>query len=162
MVSHLNRGTSAITVFGHQITLLEKDAKMTKLYYANPSRTLFRPLALLYLAMVLVLGSIAYGYASSAVLDPSMAGEGQQAISGFNVQNINHLLSPADPAKIAAVQFEINSSDAAAGNVYVAVNENAKLTSCEHTSGYTWVCEFMPGNQPTVAEISSLRVIASE
>jgi hypothetical protein len=151
--------------FGHQITFFERATKMTKqLYPNNTKRGLFRPLALLYLALVLVIGSITYGYASTTVLDPSAGGNGAQAISGFNVENISHKLSPADPTQIASIQFEIASgaSTSPAGSVYIKINDDANFTKCEPTTGNTWNCEFAAGSQPSVAAISNLRVIASE
>jgi hypothetical protein len=137
---------------------------MTKQHSLNNSRGLFRPLALLYLALVLVVGSIAYGYASSSVLDPTPGGGGASAISGFDVENISHRLSPANPTQIASVQLEVTSgaSTSPAGSVYIKVDDGAGFTRCEPTTGNTWNCTFAPGNQPSVASISSLQVIAAE
>ncbi|MBN2502075.1 MAG: hypothetical protein JXB38_14930 [Anaerolineales bacterium] len=143
---------------------------MTKQFLSNKSRGLdrisglLRPLALLYLALVLVVGSIAYGYASTTVLDPSTGGDGVQAISGFNVENISHKLSPADPTQITSIQFEVTSSASTspAGSVYIKVNDDANFTKCEPTTGNTWSCDFTTGSQPSVGAISNLRVIASE
>ena len=137
---------------------------MTKHFHLNKSRGLLRPLALLYLALVLVVGSIAYGYASSTVLDPSAGGDGAQVISGFNVENISHKLSPANPIQITSIQLEITSSASTspARSVYIKVDDAANFTKCELTTGKTWNCVFTPGNEPSVAGISNLRVIASE
>ena len=143
---------------------------MTKHFHSNLSQGLnrtsgfFRPLALLYLAVVLVVGSIAYGYASTSVLNPSTGGDGTQAISGFTIGNISHKLSSTNPTQITSIQFEITSkaSTAPAGSVYIKVNEDANFTKCEPTTGNTWNCEFASGNEPCVALISNLRVIASE
>ena len=137
---------------------------MTKQFHSKKSRGLLRPLALLYLALVLVVGSVAYGYASTSVLDPSAGGDGTQAISGFNVKNISHKLSPTNPTQIASIQLEITSSASTspARSVFIKVDDAANFTKCEPTTGDTWNCAFVPGNEPSVAGISNLRVIASE
>jgi hypothetical protein len=95
-----------------------------------------------------------YAFASSSS-GPKSSGEGVGAISGWTVSDIKYQLS-RDPSLVSNVSFNL---DKAAGTVSVKLNSgSATYTSCAHTHGFHWQCDFPAGVQLTTMD--EFRVIA--
>jgi len=114
------------------------------------------------LALVLVLSAVAYGFAAANNVDPSSAGDGQAAISGYTVTNIRYTLDPANPVNLSAVSFTVTPATAAQKptSVYVKlVDTGTTYTSCTNPSGDNWTCSV---TGVTAAQANQLRVIAAQ
>ncbi len=82
----------------------------------------YRILALLVLAVVL--SAATYGFADANTFDPTVAGEGENTISGYAVSDIVYALNPANPTQFASVSFNL---DADATDVYVGLGDGTDI-----------------------------------
>ncbi len=114
-------------------------------------RSLFR-IQILALMTVIVFYAT-YAYASS--WSPSTGLEGVNAISGWNVSNIQYRFEQGS-SKNTAVEFDL---DAPANAVKVSVqSSSASFFDCVNTAGTHWYCVIRP--DVGISEFDELRVIA--
>ena len=109
----------------------------------------------LFALIVLAVSFATFAFASSRTDQPA-GGEGANLVSGYDVSGVHYLLAE-DPALLAAVEFDLNSS---AHVVKVSVNSsNAGLVDCRNIGGYHWVCDF--NSSVHISDVNELRVIAT-
>jgi hypothetical protein len=119
---------------------------------------------LVIVAVVFALATVAYASAAANTVDPSKAGDGNAAVSGYTVTNVHYTLN-TDPTKIQTVQFDLGAT-AAAGNVQVGIGTGAGPSytytyyPCTVLSGTVYTCSVAGAN--TVLEVTNLRVIAAQ
>ncbi len=124
----------------------------------NINRTLKLSFVLL---VVMVLSMAIYGFAASNSVDPSAAGDGQAAISGYTISAIHYNLDAADASKIASMTFTISPAMPATGSVQVKLlSSSTSYTSCTVASGTNVTCTFTGGI--SVLSADQLRVIAAQ
>jgi len=112
----------------------------------NLMKNKFRILALLIL--VLVLGAATYGFAAANVVPDGRAGEGEGAITGYQVVNVKYTLNVGNPLLFSRVQFDlvdpITGNPAAASDVYAGTGDSVPTVtwvSCGAGSGgYDYDC----------------------
>lgn len=113
------------------------------------------------LAVLLILSSVAYGFAAANIVPASGAGDGAGAITGYTISNVKYALNATTPANIDSVSFTITPGGSAGAPTTV----KAKLVSSSSTystcslSATTWTCNFT-GITATAAD--ELRVIAAQ
>jgi len=106
-------------------------------------------------ALVALVTGAAGGSAACNVVPPSFAGDGSGSVSGYAVTNVRWDPAPGDPARLAAVRFEL---DAAATHVASSPDGGASWFPCS-PAGTEWVCPL--GGFP-VALAGALRIVAVE
>ena len=100
----------------------------------------FRILTLVIL--LLVLGTATYGFAASNTVPDGYAGEGQGAISGYEVYNVKYTLNSGNPLLFASVEFnlrdEVSGATVAASDVYAGINTGpVTWFHCDNTTSTT-------------------------
>jgi hypothetical protein len=108
--------------------------------------------------LAFVLGTTAFAYAAGITFNGAnnagAAGQGNGAISGYDVTNIHYTLDNNDPSNLTGVTFEL--SPATATTVKAKINGMAGWSSC--TGGPTWTCTL----SGTALSASSLQVAAAD
>lgn len=120
------------------------------------------PRRLVGLALVGMLAMVGYGYAATNTVDPSNAGDGVGAVSGYTISNIHYGLDSNTPSNLASIEFDTNPVLPSNGSVRVSVDDGASwLPSGDcSVSGATVTC----GVTTTVAveDVTLLRVVAAQ
>ena len=112
----------------------------------NLMKNKFRILALLIL--VLVLSAATYGFAAANVVPAGRAGEGEGAITGYQVINVKYTLNGGNPLLFSKVQFDlvdpVTGNPATASDVYAGMGDSVPAVSwiaCgAGTGGYDYDC----------------------
>jgi hypothetical protein len=108
---------------------------------------------------VLAFGSIVavstLGFAAANTVPATQAGDGTNAVSGFNITSVAYTLNATDPSKIDSVGFNI--APASAGTVKVKID--GAWHSCTNTAGAVTCGTAAPA--ATVAGAMSLQVVAA-
>ena len=117
--------------------------------------------------LVLIIAAVTYGFAAANTFAPSLAGEGEEAVTGFAISNIHYTLDvSSNPGTITTVTFTTIPDVPSGGTVYV-VAEKITATAGEVVSqactvtGASVSCPFA-ANALTVPFIESLRIIAAQ
>jgi hypothetical protein len=112
--------------------------------------------ATLLLAGLLSAGT--YAFTASNTVAATRAGDGNAAVTGFDVTNVTYNPSAADPTLLASYEFDLDG---------VATVVNAKplstqavYDSCTNTSGNHWSCPATAAT--TIASLDNLRVVATQ
>ena len=114
--------------------------------------------------LVAVLVAVGFAYAAANTVPVTGAGDGQAAISGYNVTNVQYVLNSSNPDKIFAVNFKltpINASAPAPTTVRITLESgsNAAWFPCT-AQGQIWSCPV--NNAVTVLAANQLRVVAAQ
>ena len=113
------------------------------------------------LAMLLMLSTVAYGFAAANTVPASGAGDGAGTISGYTVGAVKYTLNAITPANIDSVSFTLTPGGTAGAPTTV----KAKLVSSSSTysactlAGTTWTCNV---TSVTALAADELRVIAAQ
>lgn len=118
--------------------------------FKKSSRVLFVTL------LLFVLAGSTYAFAAANTVPPSIAGDGQGAISGYTITDVHYVLDGAD---IDAVTFTaINSAGLTASNVKISLITDGDFYPCTISSGNSWTCDVE--SAVSVLEADLLRVVA--
>jgi hypothetical protein len=114
--------------------------------------------------LVAVLVAVGFAYAAANTVPVTGAGDGQAAISGYNVTNVQYALNNSNPDKIDAVKFNlspINASAPAPTTVKITLESGSNATwfPCA-AQGQVWSCSV--NNAVTVLNANQLRVVAAQ
>jgi archaellin len=60
------------------------------------------------LALALVFATAAYGFAAANTVPATGAGDGENTISGYEIQNVTYVLDTTDPNLVDKIEFNIN------------------------------------------------------
>jgi len=123
-------------------------------------------------ALALVLATAAYGFAAANAVDPSSAGSGEGAISGYVTKSIAYTMDAANPNEISSVTFDLFEEDGSTAanptDVHVqfldsggAVLANGLYDNCSAGSSPAWTCS-TTGTKVTADVVEELRVIAHD
>ena len=121
----------------------------------------YRIAALLVLG--LILGAATYGFAAANTFpdDGGQAGEGQGAISGYEVTNINYTLDSTNPTLFESVSFDLNGT---ATDVYVGLGNGGGTLNwvpCTAGTGPDFTCT-LTGIGVSVQDALELHVSAAQ
>ena len=133
---------------------------------------ILRTRAIAAAAVALVLATAAYGFAAANAVDPSSAGSGEGAISGYVTKNIEYTMDAGDPSVIATVTFDVFKEDgttaATPADVHVqfldgadAMVTNGLYDSCTAGTPPSWSCA-TTGTKVNADSVEQLRVIAHD
>ncbi len=109
--------------------------------------------------LALILSVTTYAFAAANTVDPSSAGDGYAAISGYTITNIHYTLA-TNPQNLASVSFTATPAAGAAAptSVQVQVVSGGTWFPCTLTTG-TWTC---PITGVTVLQANRLTVVAAQ
>jgi hypothetical protein len=111
-------------------------------------------------AAVAILGAVLVSTASNTVPD-SKAGEGQGTITGYDITTVHYVLNTADPTKIDAVTFKLNSAPVAGSTIKVKVN-SATTTWYSCTTVTTAATCATTSPAATIATANELKVVVAD
>src|SRR5437867_13444473 len=98
---------------------------------------------LVMVGLILLLCTVAYGFAAANTVPTSGAGDGSNTISGYTITNVAYTLNTTNPANIDKVTFTVTPGAGAAAPSTVKaklVSSSSTWSSCTNTSGTTWDC----------------------
>jgi hypothetical protein len=113
------------------------------------------------LAMLLILSSVAYGFAAANTVPASGAGDGAGTISGYTVGAVKYTLNATTPANIDSVSFTLTPGGTAGAPTTVKaklVSSSSTYSACTLT-GTAWSCNV---TGVTALAADELRVIAAQ
>jgi hypothetical protein len=110
------------------------------------------------LALVAVVATAGYAYASSILGSDSGQGDGAGAISGYTVSNVHYTLGANDPTRVTTVSFSLAGADEPA-SVKAALGGDW-LACASAATAHNWSCA-VPGGM-AVASVTDLRVVAAQ
>ena len=114
------------------------------------------PRRLLILGALGIVAAATLGFAASNTVDPSNAGDGSGAVSGYTVTNIHYTLG-ANPATTSQVSFTVTPALPAGGTAAISAdNGTTWATGCTGTSTVTCTAAL------PIASLTSLRVVAAQ
>lgn len=113
------------------------------------------------LILVLILSAAVYAFAAANTVDESGAGDGQAAISGYQITSIRYTLNGTTPTTIDSVQFNVVplAGAGAPTTVYAQLNGAGSWYTCTNTAGNTWSCTL---SGVTAQAANQLRVVAAQ
>jgi hypothetical protein len=111
------------------------------------------------LAVAGLIGVATYAFTNTNSVDPSRAGNGAGAISGYLVTDVQYTLNPLDPATISAYSFDL---DGDARTVKASLTGAAPYDNCAETNAVTDVWTCTPLVPSAVTDATNLRVIAAQ
>lgn len=112
---------------------------------------------LLISIVVFTISTVAYAFAAANTVGDSQAGDGEGAISGYDVTDIEYTLYASDPSMIGSVDF---TTDAVAGVASVSFDDGTSWYDCTSASGTDWSCDLSGAVSVLLAD--ELRVVAAQ
>jgi hypothetical protein len=120
--------------------------------------SILRPRTIAAVALALIVGSSAYGFAAANTVPDTKAGDGAGAVSGYTASSVTYVLEVADPSKVSTVSFTL---DAAASQVQVQLVTGGTWYEADNGgSGNVWTVDPAAGTV-TVDDVDTLRVVAT-
>ena len=99
------------------------------------STRIFRTRNVVALVLILILMALVSAFAAANTVDPSNAGDGAGAISGYTVTNIDYTLDATNPRNIEQVDFTMAGVSAPSTVRIQLVDGSATWYDCDE-SGY--------------------------
>ena len=99
-----------------------------------------------------------YGFTAANTVPGSKAGDGEGAVTGYTISNIDYTLDAADPGLLDKVAFSLDSDP---GSGEVRANVDNIWASCTNV-GVAVTCDWPDGSEPTVLGATTLRVVAAQ
>jgi hypothetical protein len=111
--------------------------------------------------LLLILAAAAFAFADANTVDPSGAGDGSAAISGYTITTIRYTLNATTPTNVDSVQFTVTPAGGASAPTVVKVQLNGAGSwfACTNTAGTTWSCTL---TGVTALSATNLRVVAAQ
>lgn len=119
---------------------------------------MFRSSKFFIVLLVLIFATAAFAFAATNTVPGTYAGEGSEAISGYQVLTVDYNLNAGTPSNIDSVDLTL---DAAASTVKIGLVNGGTLYNCSG-AGTNWTCDTTVGTQATVSAANQLRVIATD
>jgi hypothetical protein len=112
-------------------------------------------------AIALVLTTAAYAFAAANTVNPSSAGDGSGAISGYTIGSQSYDLNNTDPTMVDAASFSVTplAGNPAPALVKVQFNGAGTWYTATNPSGTTWSVDLSSASV-SVTSLTSMRVIA--
>ena len=111
---------------------------------------------------VMTVAGVGYGVTASNTVAASKAGDGNAAISGYDVSSIHYTLRAADPTFIDSVSFTLDSTPVAGSTIKAKLNSAAGSAwySCTNAAAVA-TCSTSAGSE-AVASANNLQVIVAQ
>jgi hypothetical protein len=120
--------------------------------------SILRPRTIVAVALALIVGSSAYGFAAANTVPDSKAGDGTSTVSGYSVSAITYVLETTDSSMIDTVTFTL---DAAASQVQVQLVSGGTWYAADNGgSGNVWTVDPAAG-AVTATSVNALRIVAT-
>ncbi len=124
------------------------------------SRVINRRTALLGLLLV-ILATAGFGFAAGNTVDPSRAGDGEGAITGFDITDITYDVNTTNPSMLSTVSFTVNNGSVVPSDVWVTlVDGSTTWDDCTAASGASMPADFTCAVNVAVVDADLLRVVA--
>lgn len=126
--------------------------------------TFFRPRTIAAVALALIIGSTAYGFAASNTVPNTNAGDGSGTISGYTASNVVYVLETADPTKLDTVTFTLTPQNSGTTPTTVKVQLVSGGTWYDADnggSGNDWTVDPTAGSL-NVSAVNTLHVVAHD
>ena len=109
--------------------------------------------------VVLAFATVAYASAAANTVNPSKAGDGSGAVSGYTVSAVHYNLNTTNPANIDSVTFNLDTAPAAGSTLKIKlVNAGTTWYTCTNvTTAVTCVTTGAP-----VSTADSLEVVVAQ
>ncbi|HEY5477967.1 MAG TPA: hypothetical protein VIK11_14785 [Tepidiformaceae bacterium] len=116
------------------------------------------------LAMTAVV-SVSYAFAANNPVDPSQAGQGKTAISGFTVTNISYAPDGTDPQTLNEVQFDTDNSPTATYTAKVQLDASSLVwyaCTVDLVLRTHWTCDTTIGSPILVKDVDFFNVVIAD
>ncbi|MCJ7825777.1 MAG: hypothetical protein MUP44_12835 [Anaerolineales bacterium] len=121
-------------------------------------KSIFRPRSIGTLVLTLILAATVYGFANTNTVEATSAGDGEMAISGYNIIGVNYdIFGDGNPLDIDAISFNLQAPVA---TVWVSLETPTSWTDCTGS---------IVGNTVTncplnllVTDADNLRIVAAD
>lgn len=112
-------------------------------------------------AVVLILTSAAFSFTASNSVPGTRLGEGQGAVSGYVVSDVDYVTSDAYPSTLTAVVLTLDNP---AEWVKISLDTAAPhdFFACTNTAGNTWSCDTSSSGAGSVLAAENLVVVAGD
>ena len=119
----------------------------------------FRLLAAVIGGLTLI--GLFYAFAAANVVPETGAGVGSEAITGYDITNVDYTLNDSNPDTVEKVSFDINPTSGAGepSNVEVQVVSGGSWYTCTYASNHA-DCTISPAID--VSTVNTLTVVAAE
>jgi hypothetical protein len=97
-----------------------------------------------------------YAFTASNTVAASKAGDGQGAITGYDVSSVHYTLDATDPSTVTSVGFTLNSIPAAGSTIKVQLVSTGSWYTCTTPTTTAVTCTTTGA---TVAPADNLRVV---
>jgi len=111
------------------------------------------------LAAALLVGA-GFAYTAANTVDETKGGEGTGVVSGYNVASVHYTLNTADPTKIDAVAFSLDSAPVVGSTIRVRLIPAGTFYTCTNT-GVAVTCP-TTSPQGVVSTTSALTVVVAQ
>src|SRR5690606_10038265 len=113
----------------------------------------------------LIVSAVAYGFAASNIVPETGAGDGEEAISGYDITDVSYQLGATDPTTIESVSFNLAPTAGAQmpTDVQVQLFDGGDWYSCSVADPgppAEYTCALTPA--VNVADADQLRVVAAQ
>ncbi len=104
------------------------------------------------------------GQASSSLKTPSQRGEGSSDISGYQINVVDYILMEKDPTKVKSVILDVSSTfdGSTPGKISVSFDGGNAWVSCVYLNEFRWESQFKNSHEPLDANLSSIRIVATQ
>lgn len=126
--------------------------------------SILRPRTIVAVALALIMGSVAYGFAASNTVPDTNAGDGTSTVSGYTVTNVTYLLETADPTMLDTVTFTLtpDNGGVTAGTVKVQLVSGGTWYDADNGgAGDVWTVDPTAGSL-TVTSVDTLHIVAHD
>jgi hypothetical protein len=125
--------------------------------------SILRPRTIVAVALALIMGSAAYGFAAANTISATNAGAGASTVSGYTVSAVTYLLETSDPTMLDKVTFTLtpDASGAVPTTVKVQLVSGGTWYDATHGTGNVWSYDPAAGAM-TVTSVDALNIVAHD
>ncbi len=102
---------------------------------------------------------VTYGFAAANTIDPSNAGDGQTAISGYTVTNVHYALDATTPSNVSSVTFTLTPALPAGGASRISLDGGSSWLAAGACTG---LANITCTATVAVTALTNLRVVAAQ
>lgn len=107
-----------------------------------------------------IIAAAVFAFTAANTVPESKAGEGSEAITGYVVASIHYTLNVADPSKVDAVAFNLDTAPPAGGTIRARLSATGSWYNCTNV-GVAVTC-VTTAPQATTATSTQLSVVVAQ